>query len=78
MKMTEEQFNLLMLDYLEGTASRNQRMELMSALAESDELCSLFNNIMALERMAAEAVKEDDDDIAGDGELPTAAEQQRK
>lgn len=58
MELTDEQFCQRMLDYLEGKASRDERIELMSAIAESEELCSLFNNIMALEKMTAEAEEE--------------------
>lgn len=52
MIISEEQFTLLMLNYLEGTASRTERIQLMNALGESDEFCSLFNDIMALEKMS--------------------------
>lgn len=66
MIMTDEQFTQLMLHYLEGTASRTERIELMTALAESDELCSLFNSCMALERMTAEAEEEEDTVLTDD------------
>lgn len=60
MTLTDQQFSLLMLRYLEGTASRTERITLMNALAESDELCGIFNSIMALEKTASEATIPDE------------------
>lgn len=62
MTLTDQKFSLLMLRYLEGTASRTDRVTLMNALAESNELCSIFNSIMALEKTASEATIPDEEE----------------